>query len=316
MEYKAEKKVKQSKESSPEEKKSGSEGLQEVSKGHVLKNIREEKGLSIELVHEATKIPVDVLRAIEEGYTVRLLSPFYYRGFVKIYAKYLGVDISDVLDNYRSENLPKPIKKDVDDLQGINIDKIYDELSRFLTRKRKQQIVVLLGIVLSLFLLFKIITFFTSRPQAKVVKKEQVEIEKIEKVEKIKPAPVQKIEEKKAVVPPPVQPPPAPVRSEEAPPQSTVESSASVVQKSVILTVRARKSSWLRVKTDDRVVFQSTLDTGSVETWMADERIEISGKNINELEFELNGKMIGSLGRADRKAKQLVVTKDGLTVTK
>jgi len=64
------------------------------------------------------------------------------------------------------------------------------------------------------------------------------------------------------------------------------------------------------------IVFQSTLRLGAVETWMADKNIEISGRNIHQLEFELNGKMIGALGRKDRRAKRLVVTKDGLKVTK
>ena len=42
-------------------------------KGQILKKAREAKGLGLDVVHEATKIPMDVLRAIEEGYTVRTL---------------------------------------------------------------------------------------------------------------------------------------------------------------------------------------------------------------------------------------------------
>ena len=39
-------------------------------------------------------------------------------------------------------------------------------------------------------------------------------------------------------------------------------------------------------------------------------------QNIGQLEFELNGKMIGALGRADARAKAVVATKNGLSVTK
>ena len=35
--------------------------------GAILKKARESQGLSLEIVHEATKIPMDALRAIEEG---------------------------------------------------------------------------------------------------------------------------------------------------------------------------------------------------------------------------------------------------------
>ncbi|MCK5014442.1 MAG: DUF4115 domain-containing protein, partial [Candidatus Omnitrophica bacterium] len=86
------------------------------------------------------------------------------------------------------------------------------------------------------------------------------------------------------------------------------------VKKEIALTVRAKQNSWLRVRTDGMIVFQSTLRLGDVETWMADDEIEISGKNINQLEFELNGKMIGTLGRKDRNAKKVVITKNGLSV--
>ena len=48
----------------------------------ILKSTRMARGLTLEIVHEATKIPMDALRAIEEGYSVRILSPFYYRGFI------------------------------------------------------------------------------------------------------------------------------------------------------------------------------------------------------------------------------------------
>src|SRR5208337_3680999 len=78
-------------------------------KPSILKSTREAKGLTLEIVHEATKIPMDVLRAIEEGYSVRILSPFYYRGFIKIYAEFLGLDVGEMYKQYGLDQpLPKP----------------------------------------------------------------------------------------------------------------------------------------------------------------------------------------------------------------
>src|SRR5450755_3364014 len=76
------------------------------SKPSILKNTREAKGLTIEIVHEATKIPMDALRAIEEGYSVRILSPFYYRGFIKIYAEFLGLDVAEMYKQYGLDATP------------------------------------------------------------------------------------------------------------------------------------------------------------------------------------------------------------------
>src|ERR1035441_3067670 len=78
------------------------------SKPSILKNTREAKGLTLEIVHEATKIPMDALRAIEEGYSVRILSPFYYRGFIKIYAEFLGLDVQEMYKQYGLDQSSKP----------------------------------------------------------------------------------------------------------------------------------------------------------------------------------------------------------------
>ena len=78
-------------------------------KSSILKRTREAKGLTLEIVHEATKIPMDSLRAIEEGYSVRILSPFYYRGFIKIYAEFLGLDVGEMYKQYGlNGDSPKP----------------------------------------------------------------------------------------------------------------------------------------------------------------------------------------------------------------
>ncbi|MBU1997068.1 MAG: DUF4115 domain-containing protein, partial [Candidatus Omnitrophica bacterium] len=315
-------------------------------KGEILKRERLKRGLSLEFIHEITKVPMDVLRAIEEGYKVRNLSTFYLKGFLKIYAKYLDIAVDRVVEDYRPEKLPIPVK-----YESTEFD-INKWLSNIFTKKRKQQIVIALGLLLSLFVIFKIAAFIANlKPKQKIVKvdkakkdtkksslpekkitvrKPQVAAEKtniVPKKEEIKEAkavpqkkvvekqPLKKSIEEKQVIEP------AKVISAVIPPQNVapkVISSANTevsVQKNVSLTVRAKKNSWLSVKVDGNVVFQSTLRLGSVETWMADESIEISGKNINQLDFELNGKMIRSLGRKDSKAKRLIVTKEGLTVT-
>jgi len=293
-------------ESKPQEKPRESAGV-------VLKRAREAQSLSLDIVHEATKIPMDALRAIEEGYTIRMLSPFYYKGFLKMYASYLGIDAGEVIEDYKKEELPKHIDKYVDEFEiPVWVNQVF-------TRERKQKIVIAAGILLTLFLLFKAIGFFTQKPvspavkgdtaQTKVVKKKISKKEKKQNIQKsrkeVRQQAKQRIIPKKKQTQTPVS-------------QSSVKSVIGVpvpaVEKSINLTVRAKQNSWLRVKADSQVVFQSTLRLGAVETWIADDIIEISGKNINQLEFELNGKMIGTLGRNDRNAKKVVITKRGLSV--
>ena len=84
----------------------------------------------------------------------------------------------------------------------------------------------------------------------------------------------------------------------------------------VEVAVRAMRDTWVQVKTDDKVVFQTTLSKGSMENWSADNRIELSGRNIDQLDMEVNGKHIGSLGGGERRIKKVLITKEGLTVKK
>ena len=108
-----------------------------------------------------------------------------------------------------------------------------------------------------------------------------------------------------------------PIQSVPEPAKSVPQASApATVSDHVNLTVRAKRSTWIQVKIDGMVVFQSTLHKGAVETWVAKERIELSGKNVNELDLEVNGEHVGALGSAERGAKRVLITKEGLTVKK
>ena len=277
--------------------------------GAILKNARESQGLSLEIVHEATKIPLDALRAIEEGYTIRMLSPFYYNGFVKMYADYLNIDAAQVIADYKQEELPEHIEQEIEDFQ------MPKWMTSLFTRQRKQQMVIGAGILLALFLLIKIIGFMATREPKPIIKKEVVKIETVKKeIKKVVQEPRKVIRQKTPKIIAPKEAPKVVAPIVPKPNELVVSKPPVVVQKAVNLTVRANQNSWLRVKTDGIIVFQSTLRVGAVETWLADKEIEISGRNINRLEFELNGKMIGTLGRKDRNAKKVVITKRGLSV--
>ncbi len=276
-----------------------------------LKETREKKGISLEAVHEGTKIPMDALKAIEEGYKIRTLSPFYYKGFIKMYAHYLGVDLSPMSDTeepakenpiYRTsiKNFPRPSEA--------------EEKREFIVKMVTGALVVLIVCLL----LFKMVAFlmkkvpFKKSDVANVEKNIRQGANKIKKDKGPKTNPENALKStSKQTVPPAAKP--AETFSSASTPATT---SLAKTAKKIALTVRAKKNTWLKVKADKETVFQSTLKKGVAETWVANESIEISGGNINQLEFELNGKMLGSLGREDRLANKIVVTKNGLSVKK
>lgn len=266
-------------------------------KGLILKKAREAKGVSLETVQEVTKIPLDSLKAIEENYRVRTLTDFYYRAFVKMYAKYLKVDIASILSDYKPEQLPEPTKFH----KGKNFWQ--DEKIPFFAKEAVKKIIRGLLILVVLFVCFRLGScWFKSRPSQG--KKTEVKLKKVEtkRSEKSKP-----LAEKKVA---------APKASTSVSPRASVP--APIVSKrsnkKINLVVRTKKNTWISVRVDGVDMSRTSLTKGAVESWNALESIELSGKNLNDLEFELNGEPTNPFGKTRRGIKKILIDQDGFKI--
>lgn len=74
-----------------------------IKAGDKLKEERLKKGLSLEDISKITKIKVLFLEYIENGQYLKLPSPSYASGFVKNYARALGLDEKEILALFRRE---------------------------------------------------------------------------------------------------------------------------------------------------------------------------------------------------------------------
>ena len=72
------------------------------SPGKYLKAERESRNLSLKEVSESTKIREHLLKAIEEDQYELISSPVYVKGFLNIYAKYLGLNPDDIILGYKN----------------------------------------------------------------------------------------------------------------------------------------------------------------------------------------------------------------------
>lgn len=71
--------------------------------GELLKNKREERGLSLEEVCRATKIRKEFLKALEEGNYQLLPPPPFLKGFIRSYASFLDLPVDKLLPLFRRE---------------------------------------------------------------------------------------------------------------------------------------------------------------------------------------------------------------------
>ena len=75
------------------------------SPGSILKRCREYRGASIEEAAEATKIAVQHIRALEENDFSEFANPTYLKGFLRIYAGYLGLNPDDMIRLYERPHI-------------------------------------------------------------------------------------------------------------------------------------------------------------------------------------------------------------------
>lgn len=277
--------------------------------GERLKTVRQEKGYSIEEVSKKTKISTSILRALEEG-RLDNINPVYLRGFLKLYCRFLGIDWESFIKEYSLSASPKvAIPKPVSAPTGAEPQKIHRKprsASMFIKKNKKIiKTAVLILVALSLGFLFIKGFLFVIRKLPKVrppVKQSKQTSPK--KVNSITP----EVKEKPKVT----QPPPKIAKS--IPPQQSGSAQKESVSKAVVLVIRAKEDSFLKVKVDGQTVYQSVLRKGKAETWTAKDKIELSVGNAGGLLLEINGKIFSSLGRSGQSIKNILITSEGLKI--
>ncbi len=93
------------------------------SPGKYLRAERELRNLSLQEVSYFTKVRERFLRAIEEDRFELLPSAVYVKGFLTLYARYLGIDPNDVISKYQRYITPQEIPVQVEPKQEVPVPK-------------------------------------------------------------------------------------------------------------------------------------------------------------------------------------------------
>ncbi|MEO8431581.1 MAG: RodZ domain-containing protein [Acidobacteriota bacterium] len=76
--------------------------------GEELRRERQIREITLEEISSATKISVRLLTALEDGDVTRLPAPAFTRGFIRAYARHLGIDPDDKVNAYLSDLAGEP----------------------------------------------------------------------------------------------------------------------------------------------------------------------------------------------------------------
>ena len=100
------------------------------------------------------------------------------------------------------------------------------------------------------------------------------------------------------------------------------ETSASVISKLRVfpiakdkfieLILQSTDNVWMKVKKDGKVVFEDTLPKGGKKEWFAADKIELWVGRAEALNFTINGKSIGNIGKG--KIKNIQISRRGLKI--
>ena len=258
-----------------------------TSPGAILKRCREYHDLSLEEAEESTKIGANYLLALEEDQVSQFSSLAYLKGFLRIYATYLGLNPDDMIRLFEKLYAANGESSG----QSTGTVAVGDPLPR---KKFPLQKLVMPAVILVLILVTASIINRSPAPP----------------VRQVPPAP--------AAVPiaaPPIQQPlsaarqagPAKIPEETVAEQKQVDSPSpalNAAQKSspakvrgFVVRLKVTQGGTLTVTIDGSASQEYELVVGDSIEWKADRTITLELSNAGGVEAELNGKQLKPFGQ-------------------
>ncbi|AHX19807.1 DUF4115 domain-containing protein [Bacillus cereus] len=278
--------------------------------GQKLKEAREAKGLTIDQLHEITKIQKRHLVAIEEGNYDVLPGAFYARAFIKQYADAVGLNGEELLVEHQS-TIPQSEKREVPQVStGQKTQETMQKSSSWPIADHMPKILVALLVIAVGVVIWFVFQALTGKDDEKVP---SAQSEKIE-VQKAKDSPLDtkkdevKAEEPKKEEPKKEEPKKEEPKKEEQPAQPTGQQEVKVVgttgkvstleihnNKTLELEISAKGTSYVDVKDDaGNEILNTTVQSGQTEkrdvSTLKEVRLNIgSAPNV---EIKLNGQVL------------------------
>ena len=117
--------------------------------GDILRTKRKEKGLEIKQVAEITRIRAEYLKALETGAYKIFPSEVYVKGFLKNYAKFLGIRAEKAQAMYRRENKQ---------IQAAEIEQMKLKKSRFDFALTPEKLIIAIVTIITVSIVYYIVS--------------------------------------------------------------------------------------------------------------------------------------------------------------
>jgi cytoskeleton protein RodZ len=257
------------------------------SPGTILRRCREFHGITLEEASEITKIGISHLKALEEDRIRDFANQAYLKGFLRIYATYLGLNSDDIARMYdklfgvRSEN---------PDLARTSTAKSLRSPRRLISLKKLLFPILLLAVIL-------VTATFFNRPPSPLVRQPQpaavaAPSQNNNAVQMVQSSVRNKRAEQDKTSPKaerrPVEPPDAE--------KTSISERPSEATKGFILKIKVTQNGTLTATVDGSGSQQYELAIGDFIEWKAENKVTLELSNAGGVDVELNGRPYKSLG--------------------
>lgn len=305
--------------------------------GEFFRQVRETKGLTIDEVASKTRIRTDFVKALEDGNFAKLPDQVFARGFVRSYARSLGLDEDDAIHRF-DQSAGAYYDKHVE-RERLRVRQAEEERKRKANRKAVA-IAIGIAIVTLIFLLSReqsslLVRRSSSDVPVSVAKRTPPPIpesqdappnqqaEAVPMAPKAKPSesPVASAEAspKKAV-----DPVPSPVVTASAVPESaapspsslgsdgplggiSLEGSGGAPDGQLALDLEATELSWVVVQIDGGSPQEALLRPGEKARWKGQDQFILTLGNAGGVKAELNGQPQKPFGPSGKVARDIVI---------
>lgn len=266
--------------------------------GEYLRKERKLRNISLEEISEATKISAHLLKAIEEVHTEILPDEVFVKGFLRAYAKYVGLDDDDVVLRYEG------FLKDT--------EKHFEAPSEKKKDKHPKVWIVLAILVVSIGTILLFVWLGPKRSPIKTTEEAQstqeMEIASEEKFsiahDEIPPSlSREELSKEDAMV---KESPEQIISAEEkaekegTPEKALVETGPGVVpveKASLVLEAQVLAETWIRYNIDENPAKEILLQSEESFIWKAKNKLKLLIGNAGGLELTLNGQPMDRLGK-------------------
>lgn len=269
--------------------------------GQKLKEARGTKGLSIDQLHEITKIQKRHLVAIEEGNYDVLPGAFYARAFIKQYADAVGLNGEELLVEYQS-TIPQSEKRDVPQVStGQKTQETMQKSSSWPIADHMPKILVALLVIAVGVVIWFIFQALTGKGDEKVpnAQSEKIEVKKAEnspldtKKDEVKAEEPKKEESKKEEP-----------KKEEQPGQQEIKVIGTTGKESTLeihnnktleLEITTKGASYVGIKNEaGNDIFSGTIEEGQTQKYdlTTAKVVNLNIGSAPNVEFKLNGQVV------------------------